>query len=276
MKIKKNASYIFLFLCFLVLMLSSCHKDQSPEILAIKNGSLSLNMSHKVDGEIIQFDSLLYASSLGFRYMVNDLQYFISGISLHRIGGSWAEVPDSTGIHYLDAKILSSCNWFVSQQIKEGTYDSIGFIFGLNEITNLSGRFPDPPERDMFWPEILGGGYHYLKMNMKWKKEGMPQTMPFMFHIGIGQMYSGNTANPDSIIGFIQNYFYVKLPVAVQININRPAFVEIAMHVDAWFDGQNAFDFSLYSMGIMQNQLGMYRACMNGKRAFSVQMVSSN
>ncbi len=261
---------------FFALILSSCHKDYSPEIVVLKKGNLQVNMVHQVDGKALIFDSLTYTTSLGQHYMVNDLQYFLSDISLHELDGSWLEITDSAGIHYVDAETASSCQWLISQQIPAGTYDSIGFVFGLDKEANRSNRFPDPPERDMFWPDILGGGYHYMKMNMKWKKVGMPETMPFMFHIGIGQIYSGNTANPDSIIGFIQNYFSVKLPAVLRIDNNKSSSVEIAMNVDRWFDGQNAFDFSLYPMGIMQNQLGMYRACRNGMQAFSVQNAIPN
>ena len=38
-----------------------------------------------------------------------------------------------------------------------------------------------------------------------------------MFHIGIGQVYAGNSMNPDSIIGFVQNYFKVSLPCQIKI-----------------------------------------------------------
>ena len=272
----KNSYCYLISIIFPGMVLSSCHKDHSPEILILKNGNLTLNMEHQVDGKLLLFDSLAYTTSLGQHYMVNDLQYFISGISLHNPDGKWMEIKDSHAIHYFDGKMPSTLQWSLGQKIPAGMYDSIAFIFGLDKEANSSNRFLNPPERDMFWPEILGGGYHYMKMNLKWKKEGMQETMPFMFHLGIGQMYSGNTANPDSIIGFIQNYFSVRLFTPVKIAYNHSVTIDIAMNVDHWFDGQNAFDFSYYPMGIMQSQLGMYRACMNGRQAFSVEMVVSD
>jgi hypothetical protein len=42
------------------------------------------------------------------------------------------------------------------------------------------------------------------------------------------------------------------------------------MMIDRWFDSENAFDFSRYPMGIMQNQEGMFYACQNGKFVFTV------
>ena len=42
------------------------------------------------------------------------------------------------------------------------------------------------------------------------------------------------------------------------------------MNVDRWFDGQNAFNFTAYPMGIMQDQEGMFKACQNGRRVFGL------
>ena len=265
--------FSFLSLIFLLILSYSCHKDHSPEISALKNGTVQIDFLHSVNGNALVFDSLEYVTSLGNQYMVNDLQYFVSGLSFHQSGGTWVYIRDSSGIHYVDARIASSCQWQITQQLPTGNYDSIGFIFGLDEADNRSGRFVNPPERDMFWPEMLGGGYHYMKMNLKWKNQAMQETMPFMFHLGIGQMYSGTTADPDSIIGFIQNYFPVKLPVSTTISANHSSVIGVEMNVAGWFDGQNAFDFSLYPMGIMQNQSGMYRAALNGRSVFSFQPI---
>jgi hypothetical protein len=123
----------------------------------------------------------------------------------------------------------------------------------------------------MFWPEVLGGGYHYMKMNLKWKAPGISEQTPFMFHLGIGQMYAGNTIDPDSIIGFIQNYFTVSLPFTCQVRSDTPNPVcTIIMNIEKWFDGQYAFDFDDYPKGIMQNQDGMFKGCKNGRNAFMV------
>lgn len=262
-------SYIIFPVLFFGLMISSCRKDHSPVITPIKKSTIQINFIHHVNDEILTFDSFLYTNSLGQRYMVNDLQYFISGLAIHAEHGDWIDITDNQGIHYIDAKVDSTCHWNLSQEIPCCVYDSVRFIFGLDEASNYSNRFPDPPERDMFWPDILGGGYHYMKMNMTWKYDTMPEPLPFMFHVGIGQMYHGEV-NPDSIIGFIQNYFMVKLDAPLDLTAGLNAPVNLAMNVARWFDGQNAFDFSEYPMGIMQSQKGMYFACQNGRKAFSV------
>ena len=46
--------------------------------------------------------------------------------------------------------------------------------------------------------------------------------------------------------------------------------ITIVMNIEKWFDGNNAFDFSAYPMGIMQSQPGMHYAVSNGENAFSI------
>jgi hypothetical protein len=253
-----------------LLILCSCAKHHSLEITPIPYGNIIFTFSHNVNGESLKFDTMLYQTSLGNNYQVTDLQYFISRVSLHSVKGKWHDITTDEGIHYIDSRNNYSCSWWVNDLLPSGSYDSVAFTFGLDEKQNTTDRFPNPPERDMAWPDILGGGYHYMKMNLKWKNDTMSQSLPFMFHLGIGQIYAANTVNPDSIIGFVQNHFRVSLPCKLDLSTGGYHQVMLLMNVDRWFDGQSAFDFSAYPNGIMQNQEGMFRACMNGKKAFSV------
>ena len=248
----------------------SCHKGDSIEKISVNNGNILIGFIHLNEGKPLLFDTMIYKTSLANQYMINDLQYFISGFQIHTTKGKWIQIGSDKGIHYIDARDKATSLWKVTDGIIPGAYDSVSFIFGLNAADNISYRFPDPPERDMLWPEILGGGYHYMKMNMKWKNNSMTDPMPFMFHLGIGQMYTGDSTNTDSIIGYIQNYFTVKSYAPFVTNENKTIQINIIMNIEKWFDSQNAFDFSEYPMGIMQDQLGMYRACMNGRNAFEI------
>lgn len=264
-----NLLYRFIFLVITSAFLSSCTKH-TLEVTPITYGNIIFTFSHKVNGESLKFDTMLYRTSLGNNYKVTDLQYFVSRVSLHSVKGKWNTITTDDGIHYTDARDNYSCSWWVNDLLLAGTYDTVAFTFGLDENQNTSGRFPDPPERDMFWPDILGGGYHYMKMNLKWKNETMSQSLPFMFHLGIGQVYASGTVNPDSIIGFVQNYFRVTLPCKLDLSAGSTRQIMLQMNVDRWFDGNNAFDFSAYPDGIMQNQEGMFKACLNGRKAFSI------
>jgi hypothetical protein len=255
-------------LALLILIYYSCKKDKSTDTSQTNN--IIFTFTQKVNGASLKFDTMMYRTSIGNSYMITDLQYFISRVSLHTFNGSWKSILTDDGIHYIDASDNKSCTWWVNDNFPNIKVDSVSFVFGLDEPQNTSGRFPDPPQRDMFWPDILGGGYHYMKMNMKWENDTMTQSQPFMFHLGIGQIYKGNSSNPDSIIGFVQNYFKVSLPCEPYLVTNGDHQIILQMNIEKWFDGQNAFNFTSYPNGIMQDQQGMTLACSNGRKAFSL------
>jgi hypothetical protein len=271
MNTKKNLIWITMF--FLAgLTLLSCVKENSPYIKQpVKGVPIVITFSNLVNKRPLKLDTLNYATSLGYRYMVNDLQYFVSTLRLHQKDKKWLDIGAGAEVHYVDARIPGSEQWSLSVFLPEAEVDSLSFVFGLDADNNISNRFPDPPERDMFWPEVLGGGYHYMKMNLKWDKPGVSELKPFMYHLGIGQMYAGNSIEPDSIIGFIQNYFIVSLPFKfrLQDGVSKP-FAMICMNIERWFDGVYAFDFEDYPKGIMQNQEGMFKASSNGRKVFSI------
>jgi hypothetical protein len=265
-----------IFFLFSVLLVSSCVKDNSPVIKPVNEyPSVEITFHHLVNGQPLLFDTLVYTTSTGNHYMVNDLFYFICDLKFHVMNGKWIYPASDNNVWYVDARNETVQKWQFNQSINIQDMDSASFTFGLDAINNISYRFPDPPERDMFWPEILGGGYHYMKLNMKWKKDNQPENMPFMFHLGIGQMYSGNTVNTDSIIGFIQNYFKITLPIVKIRNDNSDIITfQLNMNIDKWFDGKYAFDFADYPNGIMQNQEGMFKACENGRNVFMFEVLS--
>ena len=112
-------------------------------------------------------------------------------------------------------------------------------------------------------------------MNLLWKKQGGNRTMPFDFHIGIGQIYKGNVISTDSISGYVQNYFFVNLPLSsFTIGQGQTMSLVITMNINKWFTGNNDFDFALYPNMMMQNQVALNQACLNGRNVFSIRFTS--
>jgi hypothetical protein len=255
---------------FLVtLSLSSCrHEASDPPLI---HPSAIIQFSHWVNGSPLSLDTMIYSTSTGNAYMVNDLQYFISDVVFYRRGGMKYYITEDDSIHYTDIRILQTLSWNLETLLPEGMYDSVAFVFGMNEQRNRSNRFSDPPERDMFWPDVLGGGYHYMKMNLKWKNDTMPLPEPFNFHLGIGQIYSRGGASADSIIGFVQNFFTVTLPLSsFEIRNNSINILDLRMNIEKWFDGEVPFNFTDYPNGTMQDESAIEKACRNGRHAFEI------
>lgn len=263
------------FLVFLMGHLSACKKsdDTTP---AVPSGKVVFLINHQVNGQPLKENELIYTNAAGNDYLITEVKYFISDITFYRNDGSNKMIGDWKDIFYVDENIPETKTIRFFDKIPAGTYDSINFIFGISKEKNKSFMFVDPPEVNMFWPEVLGGGYHYLMINGKWK-DTTGVNMPFNFHLGIGQLYHGSTYNVDSIYAFVQNYFTVSLPgSAFTITDNDTATFQLTMNIENWFENPHIFDFNQWGGAIMQNQQAMQMAKENGWDVFSIKPQTRN
>ncbi len=259
---KKNNLY---FLLIVVLCCSGCKKETPPEEDQSQQ-KIILKFAFLVDGEELQADTMKYVNGAGNHYLVNEIQFFISDVTLHHTDGSIYLIQAWKDIHYIDSDLPETQSWNVFDNIPAGTYHSISFTFGINEEKNQSLMFLNPPESFMFWPQYLGGGYHYMKLNGKWLDENQ-QISPFDFHLGIGQIYY---SYPDSITGFIQNYFQVTLPnSSFNMEENQTKEILLIMNIENWFRDPHTYDHNVWGGDIMQNQEAMHLACENGHDVFT-------
>ena len=119
----------------------------------------------------------------------------------------------------------------------------------------------------MFWPEYLGGGYHYLKLNGKWVDESS-ELLPFNFHLGIGQFYD----DEGTVTGFIQNFFDITLQnSSFTLADGENKAIDLVMEVDNWFRTPHTYDHNTWGGDIMQKQEAMALGCENGHDVFSVE-----
>ena len=257
----KKAAIVFssIILIFFI----SCKKD-GPD-----PGKLKVDFIELVDGYPMVIDSMKYINEAGNSYMISEIQYFISKLTIYYSDGNSYTVQSDLGIHYIDSDIEESHTWNVTDNIPAGEVDSVVFVFGMDEETNQSNIFTDPPESNMFWPEELGGGYHYMKLNGRWMDPDL-FVLPFNFHLGIGQTYD----TTGQVTGFIQNYFRVNPylmfnSVEPQILPGQTAGITIYMHIDSWFRSPNTWDFNDWGGMMMQNQEALQAACENGHDAFT-------
>jgi len=260
-----NHSHHFNLSIALLVVLSTflgCDKKEQP---APKAAKINFHFSHYNNGEPQLFDTMKYVNAAGNHYLVNEIQYFISDVRLHFNDATVQLLNGWKDIHYVDTDLPATQTWQVFDELKTGNVEKIVFTFGISAAKNNSLMFVNPPERDMFWPEVLGGGYHYLKLNGKWLTTG-GQIFPFNFHLGIGQIYAGGIVHVDSITGFVQNHFDVELPgSSFSIIEGEIINAEIRMNVDNWFRNPNIYDHNYWGGDIMQKQAAMHLGCENGQ-----------
>jgi len=248
-------------------LLISCNNNNDDDVPDTEQ-HIIINFLHNVENNSLQFDTLMYTNAAGNNYLVNEIQYFISDVKLY-YKGNFILIDGWKDMHYVDTDIETTKRWEVFDNIPARTYDSISFTFGISEVKNHSFMFPNPPERDMFWPEFLGGGYHYMKLNGKWKTNN-ENILPFDFHLGIGQVYY---SYPDSITAYIHNDFEVYLPASgFSLKAGQTLEFDLVMNVENWFQTPNMYDHNTWGGYIMQNQDAMFLACQNAHDVFSIKI----
>ena len=258
-----------LLLILLVLCAVSCTKHD-------ERAYIGLNIGYEVNGEALVTDTLCYTNEAGNPFLITEIQWFVSNIQLLNQEGEWhslrqREATDSVAeltehIFYIDTDTPES-QVLHGKKIPIGHYTALRFTFGLDEIDNTTGLFSDSPESDMFWPDMLGGGYHYMKMNGKYVG-GEGRLKPLAVHLGIGQ-------NED-LTQFYQNYFIVELPIDFNVKANTESQLDLTMVVDNWFRNPNTIDFNAFGAGIMQNQTAQRWFNDNGKDVFKIGKPSEN
>ncbi len=256
----KHRFYWVLALSGIIFIIASCGKDN------VKNVAPQFVFKHNVNGTELQRGIMKYTNTAGNIYEVDELQYFISEITLKTADGQSVKIKSDSAIHYVDLDVPSTLIWNPADLIPAGDYTGISFVFGINEAKNKTGLFVNPPERDMFWPDMMGGGYHYLKINGKWKAEG-DVIKPYNFHLGIGMNMDGTV--------FYQNYFTITLPLTMHTGTMANVFT-VTMNIEKWFEAPNLWDWNVIGGQIMMNQDAMRKGCENGANAFQVSFSGAN
>lgn len=228
--------------------------------------SVSIEIDYSVLGKALQCDTLSYVNEAGNHFMINEIQWFISRVELQDEKGAWTAFGEGDNLYYIDTD-LPETHHLLSRELPVGNYQTLRFTFGLDEADNVSGRFPNPPEANMFWPEPLGGGYHYMKLNGKWRTPD-GTLAPLNIHLGVGQ-------NPDRT-EFYPNHFSVTLPIDLHVNAETTKkTIRLTMVIDNWFRNPHTYDFNHFGSAIMQNQEAQQLLKENGSDVFSVSVGSS-
>jgi hypothetical protein len=268
----KSKTFLLTIITVLIFFITAC--DPTKQEL----GDIILKFEFNVDGENIELDKLKYTNQAGNLYMINDIQMILSKIKLTKSDNSEIIFNTDEFVHYLDFADSKTHTWIIPQSYEGGIYKTIGFSFGLDETMNTSGRFKNAPLSDMFWPETLGGGYHYIKLNCKWQQVASKEVYQHLnFHLGRVPIYDELSDSTDSIpITYLDNHFEVERQINFEINENDNIFI-VSININNWFNDPNIIDFEKYiDVSIMQNTTIQVIAKQNGEKVFDIELEKSN
>jgi hypothetical protein len=258
----KNMKQIYLLVFILIagIMFSASSCSDSPPEPEIKKPVLTIIFNHSNDDEPLTFDQSNYINQAGNPYLINEIQYFITDLIFRYNDGSDVAANNWEPFHYVDTDLEYSMNWIVPDTIREGTITGISFRLGFRDEVNESFMFVNPPQRDMFWPEYLGGGYHYMKLNGKWEpQESTYPNLPFDYD------------NQGVITEFIDNSMPFEFDnISFEMKNGDTTVLAITMHVENWFKNPHEYDHDVWGGYIMNNQEAMQVAVDNSHDVFSV------
>ena len=222
------------------LTFSSCKKDKSIET------NLEVNFSQTVNGESLEQNALQYTNADGQDYSVKKLWYIISDITLHSDEGENV-IKD---YHFIDISNPSTLS-FTINDLEDGNYNSISYIIGLDSTKNINNLYVNEAfHTTMFWPEMMGGGYHYMKLEGNFTND----TTFYNTHTG-GTMGMDYSFNHTDVISLISD----KNTLDVSMSIN--------MEINNWY--QNPNSITLSTDGIMGNMELQMQLKQNGADVFS-------
>ena len=223
--------YYAILLACMSLGFARCHKSESTTG-PVTSGSIKISVNYKVGANALIFDSLVFANKAGNVYSIEKLQYYLSGFRFYN-GGQLKFT--SKEVFFCDARdTVSNFELTDFTGMQAGSFDSIAFYIGVAPSLNTSNSLPATMENiDMGWPDAMGGGYHFLKIEGHWKNGSL--LSGYAMHIG-GNNYAVRTG--------------VKYNLVIYPTAN--AELHMTMDVNQWYETPGIYNFSTdgtYSMG---------------------------
>jgi hypothetical protein len=246
---------LLLVLLFIVagLMVNSCKKDKEEDTPPpVPQGQLKFFFSNRVGTSTLNFDQIMYQNAFGNIYSVATLQYFISDIRLNKPDGTYILIDE---VHYVDGKEPGTLLFTPQTKVPLLDYSSISFIFGLNEEKNVTGAFTNPPESLMEWSVLIGGGYHYMKLEGKIDNDGVIEN--YQAHTGPAM------GNPY--------YIEVTLPSSA-FTAKDGLIITIGMNINNWWTNPNTIDLNDMT-SIMMNMDAQQQLKENGGDVFYLETI---
>tara|TARA_R110001592_G_scaffold107256_1_gene300371 strand:+ start:349 stop:1137 length:789 start_codon:yes stop_codon:yes gene_type:complete len=254
----QNKFIITLLICASTLIIS-CAKDSNPSTGdgsgVSSSSNLTFNFTHNFDGVDVSaanFNQFDFVNQNNDTLNISKLRYLISNIRLFKLNGDSVLIDD-----YLLVDVTNSTGLTFSptDNIPTGAYTGISFTFGFDSLDN-TGNYPDLNSASWSWPPNIGGGYHFMQMEGKYKDMGNDSL--YAYHMG--------TAQPSMGV-FEQNYFRADLGA---INITGDATIEIKMDIAEWYKNPNLWDLNVMHSTLMSNYNAQRMMNENGQSVFSL------
>jgi len=272
----------------LVLSFSSCKKEGCTDELASnysseaekndgscvfesvtsepESATLQLNFTQNFNGSQItmnEFNSIAYINANGEELSLTKLQYSISDVRFYLANGDSVYIEGSYNL--IDLEDESSLLYNLSSLIDVdltalNVFTGVGFNYGFDENDNTSGAYADLNAASWGWPDMIGGGYHQMKMEGKFL-DATGSEVSYAYHNG--------SATKNAADQFESNYRFIKLANS-DFDLTGNTTIEIKMNIANWYTNPNTWDLNVLNSTLMPNYDAQKMMTQNAVDVFSV------
>jgi hypothetical protein len=236
--------------------LNSCSQDRDISLSPV---AITLNFSHSWGGIEItnaDFNELKFTNENEQDLSIERLRYLISEISLTHESGVVTVLDEYNLVDLTNTKGLS---FTTSETILPGDYTSVSFRFGFSNEYNIDGAYPDLNTTNFNVPAALGGGYHFMQFDGKYRDITSVEA-PFNYHV-ISAIDPSNTNDPKD------TSFSLNIGAAT---IGGNTNIQIEMDVSEWFKNPTMWNLNEYDINLMGNYDVQLLMNQNGSSVFSL------
>lgn len=242
-------------LIFFLIAVSSCSSDED---ISIKKVAVTLQFSHYWDETPISneaYTSESFITQFGQTLSIERLRYLLSKI---RVEDHYF-LTDGDSIHLINP--IENKGLEISfPEVYIGSRQ-IAFTFGLSNSDNLDGIYPSLNSANFNVPLALGGGYHFMQMDGKYKTTSNEEA-PFNFHA----IRAVNASDPSNLI-FEDTSFEIDLG---ELTITTDTIIPIKVNLAAWFKNPNTWNLNELNTMLMPNAEAQKLISENGASVFSI------
>ncbi len=229
----------FLFTFFSIL--PGCKKTDEKET------AWQVNISYQVDSSPLQMNRMMYMCEAGYDYEVTKLNYYVSHFVFSKNDGSQYE---SDKVFYVNAANPTT-NSLLFENFPPGDYTAVDFYVGLDSSHNVTdGLAATLDNINMGWPDEMGGGYHFMKLEGHYKDAN--GTYGFAIHLGKNK-----------------HLVPIHLSRALTVSGGHSSPLNLTMNINEWFKNPAVYDFNTDGNYSMNNDTAMQKLCINGADIFN-------
>lgn len=240
------------FLVTILVTIISCKKDTKIDVsnntTSNEYSSANISVITKSDNLAVIWDSLNNTNAAGNIYSVQNINFYISEITLKRNDGF---IYKSNRVFYIDSRISSKASLQLDS-IPKGDYTSLTFVIGVDSLRNVDfGLETTTDNLNMAWPIAMGGGYHFIKVEGHYL-DTSNTIQGFAIHLG----------KNNNLVNVLINQSFIQ-----QNSIHDYSLI---FNINEVFKTPYLYNLNIDNNYTMSDSLAMLKIKSNMKDAFSI------